>query len=138
MKLSTLAIASVLVLGTAGAALAGSGVTNRHTTRTTTGRGEINFTNVETYSINQENYSSALKMETYGGDVNISNVKFKNGEWSGSGHSSNNVVVDPVAKGAYSEQTETVVINGTSTADGFEVFDFTEVERTHSVESYNF
>lgn len=136
--MKALLLATALIMSTSGAALAGSGVTNRHTTRHTTGHGRVDFTNYETYSINQENYSSALKLEANFGDVNITNVKFNNGSWSGNAHSSNNRPVDPVSLGAFSESTETVIKNGVNTAVGFEVFDFTEVERTHSVESYNF
>lgn len=139
MKLRNFVLVGALVLGTAGVANAGTGVTNQTIIRkTTNGYGEINFSGYETVVKHQENYSQSLKAESYGGTSNLSIAEFDGVNLTGYAESSNEVVVDPVAIITVSSQVETVDINSYSQYNGFETYDFTERSNTHNVNSIAF
>ena len=131
LTLATLAIA-------ASSALAGTGVTNRNTHRTTTGTGRVDFESVDNYSGVQVNRSQSLKMEANFGDVNDARVRFDGDSFSGSATSFNRRPVDPVAIGSFTSLYERLNVDGSSKAIGFESYSFTERMNEHNVESYSF
>lgn len=119
-------------------AFAGTSVTNSTSIRKSSGTGHVNTTftsNVTGYQINQ---SQSLKMESYGGDVNIANVNFNGYKLTGNAHSSNNVPIDPVAIGTYSSQYERLNITETVNMNAVENYSFTEKVTDHTVSSDSF
>lgn len=109
----------------AGAAFAGTSVTNEYEHKNIYNGTSTTIINVDAYKeYTQYNTSDSIKVETYGGDTNISTATYKNGQLSGSAISTNNVAVDPVAIITVASQKETVF--------GFENVD------VHTVETYNF
>ena len=140
MNLRNVALtAAAVVVATAGAASAGTSVTNSYSTRNVyNGRSRVDF-NVSSYkSYRQYNSSQSIKVETYGGDVNVSNASFNGVNLTGSAHSSNRRVVDPVSIISTSKQTEYVYGSERATQRGTETYSFTGKERSHTVSSDSF
>ena len=137
MKISNIALISALLLGTVTApAFAGSRVTNSYTNGKTNIRNGYTETTVNlTESYTQENLSQSIKVETYGGDTNISIAEFKNGNLSGYAESTNERIVDPVAIITYAEQSETLTGDLAVTNFSSNNFDGYERFRSHTVES---
>ena len=139
MKLQrTIPAFALLVLGAlvTQPAMAGSRVTNSYSNGKTNIRNGYTETTVnvnEAYT--QENLSQSIKVETYGGDTNISIAEFKNGNLTGYAESTNRQVVDPVAIITYAEQRET--LTGELEVTNFSSNNFDGYERfnSHTVES---
>lgn len=119
-------------------AFAGSVVTNSYTNRKTTGSVNSTTNLVRNSHGVQNNHSQSLKMETYGGDLNISNVYFDGTSLTGNAHSSNQRIVDPVAIGAFSSQNETVNFSENLTVQSIEQGTFVQKDRSHSVTADTF
>lgn len=85
---------------------------------------------------NQYSTLQSIKVETYGGDTNISVATYKDGKLSGRAISTNNTVVDPVAIITTNKVEESLQSYKTVQVYANESYEFTGYERSHSVETY--
>lgn len=129
-------IASLLVVSFAGAANA-SEVTNSYSNEISTGSSNLQVHNIRSEVGTFNGVEKTLKMETYGGTTNISTVKFDGVNLSGTGYSANQVVVDPVAIGAYSENTVKSNFSDVQTVNLTETSNFTRTTNSHTVSAEN-
>lgn len=119
-------------------AIAGSSVSNTRTHRVTRGTGSVvtNFSR-EASSI-QVNKSQGIKMDAEGGDVNIVDVHFNGTNFTATGHSSNQVPVDPFVAATYTTQREIVRSNETLSQQAVENYRFKETMNDLTVTSDSF
>jgi hypothetical protein len=136
MKLSqVLPVATILTIGFASQAIAGSSVSNTRTHRVTKGTGSV-VTNFHRQASGvQINRSNGLKIDAEGGDVNVVNLKFDGHKFTGSGHSSNNNPTDPFVAGVSTSQFEKVRFNETLNQRAVENYKFRETTNDLTVTS---
>ena len=133
IKTSALTIAGVIIA--AGAAVAGeNSVYNRYEHKTIYGGQSETTIDVDiTNTIERVSEAQSIKVETYGGDTNLSIANYDGKKLTGRAVSTNNVPVDPVSIITTSSTTETVNSTETIKVDTVESHKFRGTEYEHSV-----
>ena len=103
--------------------------TNEHGYRNTTINVDIDSSE---YSVVD---SQTIKIEADKGTTNIVNVSFDGDKFTGTGHSSNQVAVDPVVIGTYTSEYSTKTTNEAVSIDTEEYAKFNSHDYTHTVGS---
>lgn len=131
---ATIGLTAIALASLAPLASADTSVYNRYETKhiyggyeSTTGHININTT------IDSTSVSKSLKAEAYGGDVNITNVRYDGDNLTGSAHSSNLRIIDPVSIITVVEQTENVLSVENISLDTYSRNYFSGSERIHEV-----
>lgn len=137
MNFKTIAIA-LLSVTLATPAFAGSSVTNTWTNRNSRGTGKVTSDVTRIVNGTQVNDSQALKQVADLGTVNEAFVRFDGTQFTGFASSSNRRPADPVAKGSYTRQHETLNISETTNVTAFERYDFNERMNSHEVTADSF
>ena len=132
--LATIGLTAITLGSLAPLASADTSVYNRYETKhiyggyeRTTGHIDIDTT-IRSYTNSQ-----SVKVETYGGDVNISNASFDGKKIKANAHSSNLRVVDPVSIITVVNQNESVVSTERINLDTYSSNYFSGTERIHEV-----
>lgn len=138
-----LTIALATIVGTFGLGVSGAfaGETSAYNSYTTTNRyNGVSTTEVDAHVSSfetQTTLSETTKVEAVSdlGDVNVSSVKYVNGQFSASADSRNGRPVDPVATIYVStvSQNSVKTISETADIDTFSSFQFSETNFTHEV-----
>lgn len=114
-----------------------SEVTNSYTNEVSTGKTTVDVQNVRTEVGTEYGIEKAIKVETYGGTTNISTAHFDGKNLTGTGISSNTVVVDPVSIITYSENNSKTEFTDVNKVNLSEVSNFTRTTNAHTVSADN-